>query len=68
MTLDRAGDSLSMHMACRPEPQAVVEVAASGKVSPTASRMMSAVSGISSEIGDMAMRFSVQTRRLGDCE
>lgn len=67
MDLDRAGDSFSMHMVCRPEPRAVMEITASGNVTPTTSRMMIAVTGISSEFGDMAMRFSAQTQRLGDC-
>mgnify|MGYP000580870758 CR=1 FL=1 len=68
MTLDRAGDGFSMHMVCRPEADAVMDVSASGNVSPTASRMMIAVTGISSEFGDMAIRFAAQTERLGDCE
>lgn len=68
MTLDRAGDGFSMHMVCRPEADAVMDVYASGNVTPTSSRMMIAVTGISSEFGDMAMRFAAQTERLGDCE
>ena len=68
MELDRVGDGFSMHMVCRPEADAVMDVSASGNVTPTSSRMMIAVTGISSEFGDMAMRFSAQTERLGDCE
>jgi len=68
MELDHMGDGFSMHMVCRPEADAVMDVSASGNVTPTSSRMMIAVTGISSEFGDMAIRFAAQTERLGDCE